>query len=221
MTSPFRGQALRPRAIELMKAGYTADQLHIRFTQEGEDPDEIRAVLTELVALQQQAAAMDPTRLRNEAKSMFLRGATVEQVVWHFTNVGIAEADARPEVARIFAHVRQMKPCQRCGTPSEQSDLTFDLSGFEICNNCNLQDEIGRSEARAVVTDLETFGGAGGIVMAMAQAQANNIGHTAVPFCATCRTRSGVHINALDPYTRSRVDHTAEWLCNVCWRKIA
>jgi hypothetical protein len=66
-SSPFRGLPLRTRAIDLMKEGHTADSLHWHFVNEGQDPNEVRSVLTELVSLQHQAAAMDPKRLREEA----------------------------------------------------------------------------------------------------------------------------------------------------------
>ena len=227
--SPFRGIPLRNRAIDLMREGHTADALHPRFVSEGEDPEEVRAVLTELVALQHQAAAMDPERLRGEARWMFLRGAPIEDVVAHFVRVGVPEEHARPEAARVLEAVRKMQPCQRCGTPTDRADLYMDLSGFSICKSCNLHDEIGRSEQRGLARDLEAIGGFGGLGGGLAvsmiadavSAGANNHGHTSQPFCGRCRKPSGVHVSQLDANLRARIDPKAEWACLHCGQKIA
>lgn len=231
MSSPFRGVPLRTRAIDLMREGHSADALHWMFVSEGQDPDEVRAVLTELVALQHQAAAMDPKRLREEAKWMFYRGASIEDVVAQWVRAGIAEEHARPEAERIRAIAAKLKPCQRCGAPTPPDAFFMDLSGFQVCRGCNLRDEIGRSEQRGVARDLEAVGGFGlvGVGVALtasvaAQAidhQANHYhGHTTSPFCAVCKTPSGTHVTWLDMGTRSRVDPTAEWVCRQCWAKI-
>lgn len=231
MTSPFRGVPLRTRAIELMKEGHTADALHVRFVQEGEDPEEVRSVLTELVALQHQAAAMDPERLRNEAKWMFHRGASVDDVVAHFVRVGISEEHARPEAEKILVVVQRMQPCQRCGTPTEPSAFVMDFSGFKICSGCNLRDEIGRSEQRGVARDLEAVGMFGGgavgalavgfIADAMAHEANTHHGATSSPFCSRCKTPTGVHVSRYDPATRSRFEPNAQWVCHQCGAKIA
>lgn len=231
MNSPFRGQPLRTRAIDLMKAGHSADQVHWMFVNEGQDPNEVRGVLTELVALQHQAAAMDPARLREEAKWMFYRGAAIEDVVAHFVRAGIAEEHARPEADRLRAIAAKLRPCQRCGTPTPPDAFFMDLSGFQVCRGCNLRDEIGRSEQRGIARDLEAVGSFGmvGIGVAMATSfaaqsidqQANHYhGGTASPFCGTCKVASGAHVTVLDPTTRARIDPTAEWVCRQCWQKI-
>lgn len=231
MNSPFRGVPLRTRAIDLMKNGHSADALHWMFVGEGQDPNEVRSVLTELVALQHQAAAMDPKRLREEAKWMFYRGAPLEDVVAHWVRAGIAEEHARPEAERIQAAAAKLKPCQRCGTPTTPDAFFMDLSGFQVCRGCNLKDEIGRSEQRGIARDLETVGGIGFVGMGVAmtasmaamaiEQQANHYhGHTSAPFCASCKTPSGAHVTWLDMGTRSRVDPTAEWVCRQCWSKI-
>jgi len=230
MSSPFRDSPLRARAIELMKQGHTADSLHEFFVAEGAHPEEVRGVLTELVALQHQAAAMDPERLRGEARWMFLRGASVDDVVMHFVRVGVPEEHARPEAARVLAIVQKMKPCQRCGTPTDPASFYMDLSGFSICNTCNLQDEIGRSEQRGVARDLEMIGGVGGIggmlavsmvADAMAASAEGHHGHTSTPFCGQCRTPSGIHVSRVDAVTRARLDPRSQWVCGRCWAKIA
>jgi hypothetical protein len=229
MTSPFRSTPLRPRAIELLKAGHTPEDVHWQFVNEGADPDEVRAILTELVALLHQAAAMDPKRLRTEATWMFLRGASIDDVVLHFVRVGVAEEHARPEATKILEAVRKMRPCQRCGTPNEPGNLVMDLSGFSICSTCNLRDEIGRSEQRGLARDLEMIGGVTGVGGALVvsvvsdamHAQANQIGQTRQPFCARCARPSGIHVSNLVATARGRVDPTAQWVCHFCLEKIA
>lgn len=216
---------LKPRAVELLKQGQSADALHWQFVGEGYDPEEVRAVLTELVALQHQAAAMDPARLREEAKWMLFRGASIEDVVQHFVRVGIPEEHARPEAQRIEASVARLRPCQRCGTPTDPEQFYMDLSGFKICRGCNLRDEIGRSEQRGIARDLEAVGalGVGGmLVTSMISNSIANQAHgmTANPFCAHCKQPSGFHVAAVDPQTRARLDPTAEWVCRLCWQKI-
>lgn len=229
--SPFRGVPLRTRAIELLKQGHHADQLHWQFVNEGESPEEVRAVLTELVALQHQAAAMDPARLRHEATNMFLRGATVDDVVAHFVRVGVAEEHARPEAERIKAAAAKLKSCPRCGTWSNAADMTMDLTGFMICRGCNLRDDIQRSEQRGVARELEGVGGfgIGGLAIATvatamaanATAAANNVGQTHRPFCPRCAAPTGIHVSALDAMTRSRIPHDTEWVCRHCGTGIA
>jgi hypothetical protein len=210
-----------------MKAGHTADALHVRFVGEGEDPEEVRAVLTELVALQHQAAAMDPDRLRGEARWMFGRGASVDDVVAHFVGVGVSEAHARAEAQRLEAAFRSLRPCQRCGTPTEPERMCMDLSGFSICPGCHLRDEIARSEQRAVARDLEMVGamaGVGGLVAMSFVADAmstGGLGQTSRPFCARCRQPTGVHVSQIAPAFRAQIDPTAEWACGHCGQKIA
>jgi hypothetical protein len=214
-----------------MKDGHSADALHWMFVGEGQDPNEVRTVLSELVALQHQAAAMDPKRLREEAKWMFYRGASMEDVVAHWVRAGIAEEHARPEAERIRAAAAKLRPCQRCGTPTPPDAFFMDLSGFDVCRGCNLRDEIGRSEQRGIARDLEAVGSFGMVGMGVtvatsiaAQAvehQANHYhGQTANPFCATCKTPSGMHVTRLHMSTRAQIDPSAEWVCGNCWQKI-
>ena len=218
--------SLRDRAIALMKEGRTADEVHTVFVWEGHDPNEVRAVLTELAALQRQAAAMDPARLRGEAQWMLSRGASVEDVVAHFARAGIAEVHARPEAERIAAALRAMRPCQRCGAPTPPRELVFDLSGFSICNRCNLSDEIHRSEQRGILRDIEVFGALGGVgpaivTSAIANAMDANVSATTHPFCPRCAQPSGVLAASLPPEWRARVDPTSTWVCRLCGVKLA
>lgn len=231
VTSPFRGIPLRARAIELLKQGHHADQIHWQFVNEGESPEEVRAVLTDLVALQHEAAASDPARLRHEATAMFLRGASVDDVVAHFVRVGIAEEHARPEAERIKAAAAKLKSCPRCGGWSNGADMTMDLTGFSICRDCNLRDDIQRSEQRGIARDIENVGGFGlggmalatvaAAIAASADAAANRVGQTHVPFCGRCAAPSGIHVSALDVPMRDRVPPGIEWVCRQCGSGIA
>lgn len=231
MNSPFRGVPLRTRAIDLMRNGHSADALHWMFLGEGQDPNEVHAVLSELVALQHEAAAMDPKRLREEAKWMFYRGASLDDVVAHWVRAGISEEHARPEAERIQAAAAKLKPCQRCGTPTPPEAFFMDLSGFDVCRGCNLRDEIGRSEQRGIARDLEAVGGIGFVGMGVAltasmaaqsiDQNANNYhGWTAAPFCGACKGPTGLHVTRLHMSTRAQIDPTAEWVCGHCWTKI-
>jgi len=195
--------------------------------QEGADPEEVRSTLTELVALMHQAAAMDPTRLRGEAKWLWARGAPVEEVVRHFVRVGVEEAAARAEAERLYAAFQKLRPCQRCGEPVEPSELVLDLGGFAICRGCNLRDEIGRSEQRGIARDLETVGflagGVGGALIASAAADAMTTGgpSTTRPFCNRCRQPWGIHVSTVNPAARANIDPSASWACAQCGQKIA
>lgn len=227
MTSPFREQPLRPRAIALLKEGHTAEAVHVMLVSEGADPEEVRSVLTELVALMHQAAAMDPTRLRGEAKWLYARGAPMEEVVRHFVRVGVDEIAARAEAERLYAAFEKLRPCQRCGQLTDPSEFVLDISGFSICRGCNLRDEIGRSEQRGFARDLEMVGFAvGGFGGALAASMAANASSPAVstttrPFCHRCRQPWGIHVSTVVPAARPRVDPTASWVCAQCGQKIA
>lgn len=227
MTSPFRDLPIRPRAIALLKEGRTPEHVHVMLVSEGADPEEVRSVLTELVALMHQAAAMDPTRLRGEAKWLYARGAPVEEVVRHFVRVGVAEDAARAEAERLYASFQKLLPCQRCGELTDPSDFFMDLSGFSICRGCNLRDEIGRSERRGWAREIETVGfvagGVGGALIASAAANAVTTGGavTTRPFCGRCRQPWGIHVSTVYPSARPHLDPTATWVCSQCGQKIA
>ncbi len=224
VTAPFRNLPLRERAIVALKAGHTPDQAHAALVGEGENPDDVRAVLMELIALQQQAAAQDPKRLRGEAIWMYAHGSSIEDVVQHFVRTGIAPEFARPEAERMLAVFRTMRPCQRCGTPTSPAELVFDPSGFSICNTCNLRDDITRSEYRGMVRTLETFGALGGGVAVLAAAAAldgNVPTGTTQPFCPRCQQSSGVHVSVIDPATRAGLDPRFQWVCSRCWQGVA
>jgi hypothetical protein len=228
MTSPFRELPLRPRAIALLKEGHTPQSVHMMLVSEGQSPEEVRSVLTELVALMHQAAAMDPARLRGEAKWYFAQGAPVEEVVGHFVRVGVAEDAARAEAARLYAAFQKLRMCQRCGALTDPSDHVLDLAGFSICNGCNLRDEIGRSEQRGIARDLETAGflggGMGGMLITSLASEAMMSGPGTVttrPFCARCRQPWGVHVSTIAAPAHARLDPSATWVCGQCGQKIA
>jgi hypothetical protein len=228
MSSPFRELPLRPRAIALLKEGHKPEAVHWMLIQEGGSPDEVRTVLTELVALMHQAAAMDPERLRGEAKWYYAQGAPVEEVVRHFVRVGVAEDAARAEAERLYATFQKLRPCQRCGLLTNPTDFVMDLSAFSICKTCNLRDEIGRSEQRGIARDLETVGflagGVGGAIIASVASNAMTSTGGAVttrPFCSRCRQPSGVHMSTVAPAARAHLDPNASWVCGQCGEKIA
>jgi hypothetical protein len=225
MTSPFRELPLRPRAIALLKEGHTPEAVHGMLVSDGQSPEEVRSVLTELVALMHQAAAMAPDRLRGEAKWYFAQGAPMEEVVRHFVRVGVAEDAARTEAERLYAGFQKLRMCQRCGGLTDPTDIVLDLGGFSICPGCNLRDEIGRSEQRGIARDIEAvglFGGGLGGALASIAGEAMTSGTvTTRPFCARCRQPSGVHVSAIAATARARLDPSATWVCGQCGHKIA
>lgn len=225
---------LRDRAILLLKDGRGADELRVLFVAEGNDPHEVHAVLTELVALQRQAvaestfaaraAAVDPNRLRADAQWIFTQGGDVNAIVAHFVGNGVPEVHARPEAERLVAIFRTFRPCQRCGTPTAPRSFVMDLNGLSICPGCNLRDGINASNARAVANELEAVAGmsiAGSLAaLAVDLAAPPPVGSTS-PWCATCRAQTGVHVNVAPPAVRARLDPRWQWICRQCWRPIA
>ena len=107
---------LRERAILLMKDGRSPDELRVVFIAEGLNAAEVNAVIAELTAQKRQADALDPKRLRSDARWMFEQDASVDHVVAHFVSLGIAEAHARPEAERLLA--AQTPFCPSCRTPT-------------------------------------------------------------------------------------------------------
>src|SRR5688572_943601 len=99
---------LQDEAVAMMKHGSPPGAVYARLVAQGMTDNEARALVDGLVALKQQAAALDPKRLREEAIWMFWNGATADDVVRHFVTVGVAEEHARPEVDRILVAVSKM-----------------------------------------------------------------------------------------------------------------
>jgi hypothetical protein len=168
---------------------------------------------------------MDPARLREEAKWMFLRGAGVEHVVAHFTSLGIPEDGARAEAIRIQQAVAKLRPCQRCGTPSDPSKMVMDLNGRMICNGCHLRDEIGRSEQRGLASELESLGVSPFMAEAFAGTGFVGSQYTAPPpqqgpVCQFCHG-VGAHVSQYPPHQRAQFDPRASWICTGCGRGIA
>jgi hypothetical protein len=143
--------------------------------------------------------------------------------------VGVAEDAARVEAERLYALFQKLRPCQRCGEPTDPGDFVLDLGGFSICKACNLRDEIGRSEQRGIARELETVGmlagGVGGALiasMAATNAAATYGGAvTTRPFCARCRQPWGIHVSTIAPAGRAHLDPSASWVCGQCGQKIA
>jgi len=223
-------RSLRDRAVLLMKDGRSADELRVLFVAEGNDPHEVQAVLTQLVALQRQAVAeaafaaraatVDPNRLRADAQWIFSQGGNVDAIVAHFVRNGVAEEHARPEAERLMAIFRTFLPCQRCGTPSPPKSFVMDLNGLSICMGCNLRDGINASNARAVASEMEAVAGSSLAALAIDLAAPPPLGSTS-PWCATCRAQTGVHVNVAPQAVRAQLDPRWQWICRQCWRPIA
>jgi hypothetical protein len=213
--------ALRDEAVSMMKEHRLPDTVYAHLVSRGVDINEAHALVTELVALKQKADALDPNRLREEAKWMLFRGANVEDAVAHFVRAGIAEEHARPEIVRILALVKRLRPCQRCGAPVAPEEMVFDLRGLSVCNRCNLQDEIGRSEQRGIASTLESVGMSPMFAEAASGLAQSFEPQVTRPVCAHCRIPSGVHVSALLPEVRARIDPRASWLCGQCGQVIA
>jgi hypothetical protein len=137
------GDDLRSAAIEMMKHGAPPEQVHAHLVAQGAPEGEVHAFVSELVRLKREAEARDPARLREQAKWMFVRGASVDDVVRAFEAAGVAAKHARPEAERILAVVRTLRPCQRCGTPIAPSEALFDPQGRSICVVCHSRRDMG------------------------------------------------------------------------------
>jgi hypothetical protein len=82
------------------------------------------------------SAPIDVAALRDEAKWMFVRGATVDDVVRMFGAAGVLEAHGRPEAERILGVVRAMCPCARCGAWLMKHEVYLDLMANSLCDVC-------------------------------------------------------------------------------------
>jgi ribosomal protein S27AE len=215
----------KAEAIALLKEGRPAGEVHAQLVARGVAPDAAGTLVNELLALKQQAdaataqaAARDPKRLRQEAKWMFVRGATLADVVAYFASLGVDEVYARPEAERLQAIARSMRPCPRCGGPTEPSEMTMDLGGNTICKSCSLRDDIRHSEARGVASTLESLGMTPLLVDAVESLSMDAA--TARPVCQACHLASGVHISAYDAEVRIRYSVATRWICGQCGRPI-
>jgi hypothetical protein len=216
----------RDDAIQLLKSGRAPDDVYAHLVAAGADQAEADALVGELIALKRQADAMDPARLREDAKWMLARGASEDDVVRHFVGAGIAEEHARPEAARIADAVRRMRPCQRCGTLVQPGRMLFDTAGRSICQDCHTRDEIVRSEVRGIASTMESIGLLGGVGgMLIASTVANSVVNNTTapppqaqrPFCPHCRVPSGMHISEVDPRMRAQLHAGWSWVCGSCW----
>ena len=211
---------LGAEAVRMLKADLPPETVHAFLVSHGVTNDEAYVFVSDLVAMKRDASHLDPVKLRDEGKWMLLRGGTPDDVLRHFVSAGVAEEYARPEIAKIIARVAAMRPCQRCGTPTEQADLVFDLRGTTVCNRCNLQDEIGRSEQRGIASTLESVG----FNPLLVDAIANAIPAQSAPqraYCQYCRVPSGVHVSSLQPDVRARYPQGWSWVCGQCGQPIS
>ncbi len=209
----------RTEAVALLKEGRSGEAVYTQMVARGVAPDAAQALVSELLALKQQADARDPKRLRQEGKWMFVRGATVDQVATYFVGLGVEEAYARPEAERLHAIALSMRPCRRCGGPTEPSEMTMDLQGNAICKSCHLRDDIVHSEARGVASTFESLGMTPLLVDAVESLATSPA--AARPVCPACNLASGVHISAYDSDVRLRYSVATRWICGQCGRPIA
>jgi hypothetical protein len=201
-------------AIEWMKAGAAPGEVHARLLAHGVADGNARAIVDRLVALKRQAEAMDPARMREEAKWMLFRGAPIEHVVAHFCAMGVSPEHALPEAERIAAAVRRMVPCERCASPVVPEEAFFDPQGRRVCKRCNTLDTIDAGERRVVEGVLEMVGVPA--IAAQSVAGAPNVAYRQAPWCARCQRASGVHVNALPPQYRAHVHPGWLYVCGYC-----
>jgi hypothetical protein len=209
------GDDHRSTAIEMMKHGAPPEQVHAQLVAQGAPEAEVHAFVSELVRLKREAEARDPARLREQAKWMFVRGASVDDVVRAFEAVGVAAEHARPEAERILAVVRTMRPCQRCGTPIAPSEALFDPQGRSICVVCHSRDEISRSEQRGVLSAFESIGMSPLITLAASGVVESSTVAAPAALCAYCHASAMVHVSALAP-AQAAAYPGASWVCPRC-----
>lgn len=204
----------------MMKAGHHPASVFAQLRARGVADLDARAYVDQLVALKQQAAAMDPTRLREEAKWMLWQGAPAEQVVERFKSLGIAEEHARPEVERILASLRTMRACDRCRMPMAPEETFLDTSGASVCRRCHARNEIHASERRVFEGALEMVTGSPLIGNALGNMYDTSRPDIA-PYCGRCRMATGIHVNALDPPRRASIPPGWTFVCNTCGNGIS
>jgi hypothetical protein len=207
---------LGEEAVAMMKTGVQPGVVFERLVTSGVAAEEARAYVDQLVAFKQQAEAMDPTRLRNEAIWMFWQGAPATNVVEHFVRAGVALEHAVPAVERIEADVRKMRPCDRCRRPLVPAEAFFDAMGQQICKTCHALVEIGNSERRVIEGALEMVGVPAFAINATASVPYAYQATPAAPFCGTCRMNSGVHVSAVHPAQRAHLHPGWSYLCGRC-----
>lgn len=178
---------LTAEAVELLKQGVAPEAVHQRLVALGADPEEALAHVARLVALQREAQARDPSRLRLEVRAMLDRRVPLEDVVSYLGSLGIAEEHARPEVTRLLAVARRewaLPRCQRCGVRMESADSFFDIRGAQVCRRCHGADLRGAADGRAIESVLEQVGvpmaAFSGVVEAGLQALPSR------PWCPSC-----------------------------------
>ena len=207
---------LQEEAVAMMKTGVPPAAVFDRLVASGVELEEARGFVDQLVAFKRQADALDPTRLRNEAIWLFWQGAPKIAVVEHFVKTGVALEHAQPQADRIEIEVRAMRPCDRCRKPMQPAEAYFDASGRQICKACNSLVEIGNAERRVIEGALEMVG-----VPAFAINAAGSIPYDyqdtpSPPYCAACRTYSGIHVNALHPANRAQIRPGWTFVCSRC-----
>jgi hypothetical protein len=215
-----RPEALTNEAVTPMKQGRPPEMVYSHLLSRGLDGFQARSLVDQLVAFKRQAEAMDPARLREDAKWMLSQGATVEHVVQHFVAAGVSREHATPEVERIASKVREMRPCDRCRSPAAPAELYFDSTGSRICRRCRSLDDIGNADRRAIQSAMEKAApGLASLALAMGTNQDQRF-LTLVPFCSRCRVSSGIHVNALQPAARAQIHPGWQYVCRQCMHGI-
>lgn len=202
-------------AVNMMKNGAPPYVVYQHLVGNGVHDHEARALIDRLVMQKQQAEALDPNRLRDEAKWMLAQGAPLEHVVQHFVRAGIVEAHARPEAERLAAIVRSSQPCDGCRMPVLPNESFFDRLGRQVCKRCNSLNEIGDAQRRSFDNTLEAVGIPAWAIQA-ANSQAYQFEQELAPYCRHCNAYSGAHVNTLPPVHRASVPHGWTYVCGRC-----
>lgn len=207
--------------MEWLKQSLPPETVIAFLVSRGAGDHEARQTVAELCEQKRRADALDPKRLREEAKWMLWRGATVDHVVAHFVSLGIAEEPARAEAEKIFVAVQRMRPCERCTSPVAPGESFFDPAGRQVCKRCHSLDEIGAGDRRVTLGALEMVGVPSWAVQSVAGPVQHSYAPAQRPWCARCHSPSGVHVNALHPSHRAQVHPGWIYVCGWCFTGLA
>ncbi len=225
--------ALRGQAIEMLKNGHVPGAVHTYLVRAGAPFEESQAMLHELLHLKAQAEAREPARLREQATWMLFQRAPVSDVLAYFTGLGIAEPHARPEIDRIAAIVPQMVPCQTCGRPMLPQHAFFDAQGNQVCKTCNVKNELGAAQERAIQSEenernnalaigvLGVFSGAPRLAVRGFVAASRSGPAPGPTTCPRCKLSSGVHVQMLAPHLAAALAPGWTYACGRCGTGIA
>lgn len=212
----------------MLKNGHVPGAVHGYLVRAGAPFEESQALVHELLALKAQAEARDPARLREEAARMLMQGAPHEHVLQYFASVGIAEEHARLEIERIAEAVKSMVPCQTCGRPVAPREAFFDAQGNQVCKKCNVRNELGAAQERAIQSEknernnalaigmLGVFSGAPKLAVRGFVAASRSGPAPGPTTCPRCKLSSGVHVSLLPPHLAGNLQPGWTYACNQC-----